>query len=113
MFEGKKFDSDYMEKPPLDMLPPQAILAVGRVLGYGAKKYDKGNYLLIEDPNRYIAAALRHLMLNNISELDDESGMPHLWHAACSLLMAIESDINYDSSRLYDILNKGDKNEKN
>jgi hypothetical protein len=110
MSEGKKFDSDYMAKPPLDMLPPQAILAVGRVLGYGAKKYDKGNYLLIEDPNRYVAAALRHLMLSQMHELDEESGMPHVWHAACSLLMAIEAEYNHGSNRLYDILNlKGEK----
>jgi hypothetical protein len=49
-------------------------------------------------------------MLSQMHELDEESGMPHVWHAACSLLMAIEAEYNHGSNRLYDILNlKGEK----
>lgn len=78
-------------KSRLDLLPPKAIELVGYVLAYGAVKYKPGNWKLCEDPNRYIAAMLRHGMKElDGEELDPESDLYHLAHAACCALFALE-----------------------
>ena len=73
----------------LDM--PQALAEVARVLEYGAAKYDRKNWAKCDDPERYMAAALRHLTAyHNCEILDPESGRSHLAHAICSLLFLEE-----------------------
>lgn len=99
--EGKKFDQDYLAKPPVDLIPPKALLEVGKVIGFGAKKYGEGNYLKIQDARRYVAAAQRHLMQNSFEENDPESELLHLAHAACSILMAIEAQLNHGRKEWY------------
>lgn len=75
-----------------DLLPPHAMGALADVLTYGAKKYGPWNWKLIENPiTRYHAAALRHVMSWAMGErLDPESGLPHLAHAAASLMFIVE-----------------------
>lgn len=76
---GLKYDEG---KPMLDLIPPEAIMAIGKVMTYGAMKYGPNNWQGVE-PRRYVAALLRHLMAYQAGEMDDpESGMPHLWHVA-------------------------------
>lgn len=87
---ANKFDTD---KPPMQLLPPNALESVAKVFGYGAKKYAAFNYLegggLSSD--RLIGAALRHINSWNKGEsLDPESGESHLAHAVCSLTMLLE-----------------------
>lgn len=86
---GKKYDSD---KPRMDLLPPRAIVDVAQVLTFGAKKYAPGNWKLVENAEeRYMAAALRHLMAHQAGELTDpESGLSHLSHATTCLLFIQE-----------------------
>lgn len=88
-------------KPPLGMVPAQALIGPSRVYGYGGRKYAPGNYYnaTLDDGAgaRYVSAALRHLgemQLPNglhtpesLAMLDPESGLPHLDHAICGLLM--------------------------
>lgn len=77
-------------KPDLSLLLIPAMLEVGKVFDFGAKKYAAYNYTGLE-ANRLIAACLRHLMAHNIGEDNDpETGMPHLAHAACSAIMALQ-----------------------
>lgn len=85
MSEGKKFDQD---KTRLDLVYPQFVENVGKVLTFGAKKYEPNNWQKVEDPvNRYYAAALRHLIAWREGEkIDPESGLSHLAHAACNLM---------------------------
>lgn len=85
MSEGKKFDQD---KTRLDLVYPQFVENVGKVLTFGAKKYEPNNWQKVEDPvNRYYAAALRHLIAWREGEdKDPESGLSHLAHAACNLM---------------------------
>lgn len=81
-----------------------SVVYVAALVGaFGAKKYGDGNYLLIEDASRYVGAALRHLLLADPKSADNESTLPHWYHAVASLLMAYESHINYGSKHLYHI----------
>lgn len=88
-------------KVPLAMVPQQALIGTARIFGYGAKKYAPGNWyganLADGAGERYISAAFRHLVAmqgpdglyttDTLGQRDDESGLPHLDHAICSLIM--------------------------
>lgn len=78
-------------KLPVDLLPFDALEKVSRILAYGAKKYAPDNWRKVPNgTKRYTAAALRHLFSFMKGEIKDkETGMPHLWHAACNVLFAI------------------------
>lgn len=79
-------------KPRMDLLPPRALLAVGSVMAYGATTYGAHNWRLGLTWGRLCAAALRHTMAWLSGEQEDsESGLPHLAHAAASLLILLES----------------------
>ena len=90
--QGRKFDS---EKPKLYLLPPKSILEVGKVLTYGAEKYDAENWRKVDDlQNRYTSAALRHIFAHMDGEqLDEETGLSHLAHAMCCLLFKLEDEL--------------------
>ena len=76
-------------KPRMDLLPPEALLEVAKVLTYGAGKYADNNYRLGMKHSRIVAALLRHLMLYQMGHEIDESGLPHLAHMACNALMLL------------------------
>ena len=81
-------------KPRADLLPPLALLRIADVLGFGARKYAPGNWAKADARDRYVAAALRHLLAYQAGENDDrESGLPHLAHAGCSILFALEMEL--------------------
>lgn len=86
---GTKYDAG---KPILGAIPPNAELAVGRVLAFGAQKYARDNWRWVEDARtRYMDAALRHLNAVRRGESQDsESGEHHLAHAACCVLFMLE-----------------------
>ena len=80
-------------KPNLAILfdHPHALAAIAESLQYGADKYDRGNWSLCQDPERYEAACLRHMLAYHNGEyIDPESGKPHLALATCSLLFLLE-----------------------
>lgn len=74
-----------------DLLPLGPVRSVVQVLTYGAKKYAPNAWRLVPDAkDRYFAAALRHLTAWRDGErLDEESGLPHLAHAACCVLFLL------------------------
>jgi len=73
-------------KPSLSSLLTIAPAA----LAYGRKKYPSGSELKVSRA-RYIDATLRHIAAYLSGEsTDPESGLPHLAHAACSLLLALQ-----------------------
>ena len=82
---GQKDDK---EKNRLDLIEPEFIEGVGRVLTFGANKYEPNNWQKVEDAeDRYYAAALRHLMAWRKGEkTDPESGISHLYHVACNIM---------------------------
>ena len=82
---GQKDDK---EKNRLDLIEPEFIESVGKVLTFGANKYEPNNWQKVDDAeDRYYAAALRHLMAWRRGEKTDlESGISHLDHAACNIM---------------------------
>lgn len=84
-------------KPDPTLVPPKMILAVAKVMGFGAEKYGRDNYRKEPrlDPMRLKAALLRHVLADlDGAVLDEESGLPHLHHAAAALAMLIDGEDN-------------------
>ena len=86
---AKKFDQD---KPDVSLVCPEFILGTADILTFGARKYGKRNYLESKGDQDYYdrlyAALQRHLLAYAAGELlDEESGKPHLFHAAANLAM--------------------------
>lgn len=79
-------------KPRLSLVPRKIIWAIARIREYGNKKYgDPNNWKKVE-PERYRDAAYRHFMryLDDPTGVDEESGLPHLWHLACNVAFLCE-----------------------
>lgn len=91
MSNGMKFDNG---KNRLDLVEPEFIENVGKVLTFGAEKYEPNNWQKVEDPvNRYYAATLRHLLAWRRGEkIDPESGLNHLSHVATNIMFLMHFD---------------------
>lgn len=85
--DGVKYDA---YKARLDLIPPEAINALGQVLTYGEQKYGSRNWELGMDWGRVFAAAQRHLWKWwSGTEQDDESKLDHLYHALANIAFLI------------------------
>lgn len=87
--QGAKADAG---KVQLTLCPPEIIKAIARVRMFGTIKYgDRDNWQMVE-AQRYRDAAYRHWLayLADPCGVDDESGLPHLWHLACNVAFLIE-----------------------
>ena len=90
-------------KLPLTMVPRGIIRAIAAVRQYGNEKYgDPENWRTVE-PQRYRDAAFRHFLayLDDPAGVDDESGLPHLWHLACNIAFLVEMDGEKDFQKDY------------
>lgn len=92
---GAKDDAD---KPPVALLFesfPNALLAISKVAGDGAKKYTRDGWVRVDNGyERYLDAAGRHfLKLFVDGDNDPESGSPHLAHCAWNVLACLELKI--------------------
>lgn len=86
---GKKYDNDKLK---LDLIPPEAIRALGEVLTHGAAKYGPNQWQGVE-ARRYEAALLRHwLAWKEGQAYDPESGLSHLWHVLCNAAFLVTLD---------------------
>ena len=84
---GKKYDGGKLR---LDLIPPEAIDALGEVLTYGADKYEPYNWAKGLKFSRVYGAALRHLNAYWKGEdVDSESGIDHLKHALTNLAFLV------------------------
>jgi len=83
-----KFDQG---KAPLHLIPPEVLMSMAQVLGFGAAKYGENNWR--DDVNnttygRTYSSLQRHL--NSFwsgEDFDPESGLPHIDHALTQLLI--------------------------
>jgi len=95
----KKFDSG---KTDYSLFEPSVMQMYCEVAQMGAAKYGRNNWKKASgetDSNRYLAAALRHLMAHMSGELHDkESGLPHLSHALWNIA-AVQYVRNKDESK--------------
>lgn len=83
-----KFDKDKLR---YELLPVLAVEEVVKVLTFGAKKYKPNNWRRVDDLDRYMGAALRHIAAHQKGEIyDPETKCAHLGHAATNLLFLTE-----------------------
>lgn len=80
-------------KPQLTLVPREIINDIAYVRMYGNKKYpgNPENWRNVE-AERYRDALFRHLLLylDDPYGIDEESGLPHLWHLACNVAFLCE-----------------------
>lgn len=81
---GKQSASPYRA----DLLPAKAVLDVSRILAIGAKRYAPNNWRKIDQAD-HLNHALVHILSHMAGDRQDE----HLEHAACRMLMALETDM--------------------
>jgi hypothetical protein len=101
MERGDKFKLDN-GKLMWDLLPLKLVEPVVAVLTYGAKKYKPHSWRRVRNgKQRYWAALMRHLVdYQNGEILDKESGLPHLWHAACNIVFLMAFTDNECRSKM-------------
>lgn len=78
-------------KAELHQVPTSLKYAVAKTLMYGAQKYEKGNWRKGMSWTIVSDCLERHMnsWLDG-EEIDAESGLPHLYHAACNIAFLIE-----------------------
>lgn len=88
-------NKDSKGKTQVSLVPYTAIQKIAKVREFGNKKYGHTDSWMQVDPVDFYEAALRHLhkTMDSLkydigSEIDEESGLPHAWHALCSLVLA-------------------------
>jgi hypothetical protein len=75
---GNKLDDG---KVMMDLIPPEALWAIGRVLTFGAKKYGRRNWEKGLAFDQVYAACERHIQAYRNGEVvDPETGESHLAH---------------------------------
>ncbi len=91
MSKALKLDSD---KVPLELLPFESLIEVGKVLAFGAQKYGRYNWRQGMEWTRLVGGILRHLFAWMQGEdRDPESGLSHLAHAGCGILFLLAYEI--------------------
>lgn len=81
-------------KAEIRLVPMEIVWAIAWIRMYGNRKYgDPENWKTVE-PERYRDALMRHLLhyISDPESVDEESGYPHLWHAACNMAFLIHMD---------------------
>jgi hypothetical protein len=85
---GLKYDEG---KVRMDLLPPHALESIAKVFTFGAQKYASYNWAKGIPFSKLRASLQRHLTeFDKCEDVDPESGLHHLWHAGCNIIMLIE-----------------------
>jgi Domain of unknown function (DUF5664) len=81
---GTKYDSG---KSRYDLIPPEALEEVAKVLTFGATKYAPENWRKVPDAmNRYFASSQRHIwQFKRGEKYDNEQGGSNCHHLACAI----------------------------
>lgn len=82
-----------LAKPGVENVPPTAVLELGRVMAVGASKYGPMNWRHdAVSYSTYYNAAMRHLFEAwDGNDLDFETGLPHIAHAAACLAILLDA----------------------
>ena len=95
--DNNKFDGGKLR---LSLVPPELIEAVAKIREYGCQKYGDSDSWKQVEVQRYKDALYRHLLADARGEKTDaESGLPHIWHAACNIafICALMGEENNDT----------------
>jgi len=85
--QGLKHDQG---KPRMDLLDPDALTELSKVLTFGAQKYDAHNWRKGINYSRIIAAAMRHMnAILGGEDIDPETGLLHAAHVMCNMQFLI------------------------
>jgi len=87
--QGAKADAG---KLPLTLVPLEIIRNIAEIRRYGKNKYGSSENWKTIEPVRYRDAMFRHMLLylEDPYGVDEESGLPHLWHLACNVAFLCE-----------------------
>ena len=102
-------------KPPLALIPSEALIEIAEVLGFGAEKYGPNNWREDIDKTKWsrsYSSLQRHLnAFWSGEDTDPESGLSHLAHAATQvvILMVKQREGNINQDDRYSTIRK-DKN---
>ena len=79
--KGAKYDNG---KPRISLVPPEIVTAVAEVREFGKRKYADSEDWRSVPREKWQEALLRHVlaMWNNPLAIDEESGLPVIWHVA-------------------------------
>ena len=85
-------------KLQITLVPTQIIRDIAEVRMYGNKKYGSADNWKKVEPVRYRDAMMMHLLayIDDPEAVDAESGLPHLWHAACNMAFLCEMEVLND-----------------
>lgn len=85
---AKKFDGD---KVRMELFPLPVAESISKVLTFGAKKYAPNGWQKLPNAvQRYWGALFRHMSLLQSGELvDEDSGLPHIYHVGCNITFLI------------------------
>jgi hypothetical protein len=84
---GTKHDAG---KVRLDLLPYESLEEIGKVLTFGASKYDDHNWRGGMAWSRLLGALLRHIFAwASGQDKDPETGLSHLAHAGCCIVFLL------------------------
>lgn len=107
---GIKHDQDKIDFALMPIIP---LTEVAKVWTFGKKKYTAWNWTRGFLWSRPYAASLRHIFAwASGQKYDPETGLHHLAHAVCCLMMLIEFDM-VGSGEDDRYIQKGPKNEDN
>lgn len=77
-------------KLPFDELDPVFLEEMFKVLQFGQKKYGRMNWMKGAPATQYFGCMMRHLLQwYKGEEQDSESGISHLSHVACNIMMCM------------------------
>jgi hypothetical protein len=76
----------------MDIISPEALLALGEVLAYGAEKYEVNNWMKIPRDSH-----IGHVIFHALKALqgDERERFRHTWHMLCRAMFACHMDIVY------------------
>ena len=85
-------------KLQITLVPTQIIRDIAEVRMYGNKKYGSADNWKNVSPQRFRDAFFRHWLayIDDPKSIDAESGLPHLWHAACNMAFLCEMEVHDD-----------------
>ena len=82
---GQQYKAD-AGKPRVSLVPMQIVRDIAVIRQYGVDKYKTVDNWKNVEKERYVDALGRHALafLNDPLSVDEESGLPHLWHLECN-----------------------------